>query len=111
MPSRAQENRIMKTLVTAHRKAVNRAAHAFALKVELLTRERWLEELTRALEAGATFAEIQQRIATLAEQCRTDEMTGKAGKRENAKSISNIGVQTRMLLKNQLMFRPRQRQI
>jgi len=56
----------MKTLATSHRKAVNRAAHAFALKVELLTRERWLDELTRALEAGATFTELQQRIAKLA---------------------------------------------
>jgi len=55
----------MKTLATPHRKAVNRAAHAFALKVELLTRERWLGELTQALEAGATFAELQERIARL----------------------------------------------
>ena len=56
----------MKTLIAAHRKAVNRAAHALALKVELRTRERWLGELTQALEAGATFVEIQQRIAALA---------------------------------------------
>ena len=56
----------MKTLATPHRKAVNRAAHAFALKVELQTRERWLGELTQALEAGATFADLQQRIAALA---------------------------------------------
>ena len=56
----------MKTLATPHRKAVNRAAHAFALKVELLTRERWINELTQALQGGASFAEIQKRIAALA---------------------------------------------
>ena len=56
----------MKTLATPHRKAVNRAAHAFALKVELQTRERWLGELTQALEAGATFSMLQERIAKLA---------------------------------------------
>jgi len=55
----------MKTLATPHRKAVNRAAHAFALKVELLSRERWLDELTRALDAGATFAELQERLDKL----------------------------------------------
>lgn len=68
---RAQGAIFMKTLATPHRKAVNRAAHAFALKVELQTRERWVDELTQALQAGASFAEIQHRIAALAKshQC------------------------------------------
>ena len=56
----------MKTLATPHRKAVNRAAHALALKVEQQIRKRWLDELTQALEAGASFADIQKRIAALA---------------------------------------------
>ncbi len=55
----------MKTLATPHRKAVNRAAHAFALKVELQTRERWIDELTQALEAGATFQQLQERLDKL----------------------------------------------
>ena len=56
----------MKTLVTAHRKAVNQAAHAAAVRFEIETRDRWLAELTEALEAGATFQEMQERIAKLA---------------------------------------------
>ena len=55
----------MKTLVTAHRKAVNQAAHAAGLRFEIETRDRWLQELTQALEAGATFQELQERIGTL----------------------------------------------
>ena len=56
----------MKTLATAHRKAVNQAAHAYALKVELDTRDKFIRELTEALNAGATFQEMQERIAKLA---------------------------------------------
>ena len=55
----------MKTLVTAHRKAVNQAAHAAGLRFEIETRDRWIAELTEALKAGATFAELQERIAKL----------------------------------------------
>lgn len=55
----------MKTLAPIHRKAVNQAAHAAAVRFELSTRDRWLQELTQASEAGATFAEIQKRIAKL----------------------------------------------
>lgn len=56
----------MKTLVTAHRKAVNKAAHAAAVRFEIETRDRWLYELTQALETGATFQELQARVAKLA---------------------------------------------
>ena len=56
----------MKTLVTAHRRAVNKAAHAAAVRFEIEMRRGWLQELTAALEAGATFAELQERIAKLA---------------------------------------------
>ena len=61
-----QAPRILKTLVTAHRKAVNQAAHAASLRFEIETRDRWIAELTEALEAGATFQELQERIAKLA---------------------------------------------
>ena len=56
----------MLTLINDHRRAVNQAAHAHALKVELETRDRWIKELTEALNAGETFAQIQERIAKLA---------------------------------------------
>ena len=56
----------MKTLAPIHRQAVNRAAHAAAVRFEIETRDRWIQELTRALEAGATFQELQERIAKLA---------------------------------------------
>lgn len=56
----------MKILATVHRKAVNQAAHAAALRFEIETRSRWIAELTEALEAGATFQELQERIAKLA---------------------------------------------
>ena len=61
-----QAPRILKTLVTAHRKAVNQAAHAAGLRFEIATRDRWIQELTQALEAGATFAEMQEKIEALA---------------------------------------------
>ena len=61
-----QAPRILKTLVTAHRKAVNQAAHAAAVRFEIETRDRWLAVLTEALEAGATLQEMQERIAKLA---------------------------------------------
>ena len=56
----------MKTLATAHRKAVNQAAHTAAVRFEIETRDMWLQSLREALEAGATFAELQERIAKLA---------------------------------------------
>lgn len=56
----------MRQLAPLHRKAVNQAAHAAALRYEIELRERWTKELTDALEAGATFAEIQVMIA---QQC------------------------------------------
>ena len=52
----------MKTLATAHRKAVNQAAHAAAVRFEIETRDRWIQALTEALEAGATFQELQEKI-------------------------------------------------
>ena len=55
----------MKTLSTNHRKAVNQAAHAAAQRFEIEIRERWLAELVEALEAGASFQELQERIAEL----------------------------------------------
>jgi uncharacterized protein HemY len=55
----------MKTLSTIHRKAVNQAAHAASQRFEMETRDRWIAELTKALEAGASFAEIQAKIAGL----------------------------------------------
>lgn len=55
----------MKTLAPAHRKAVNQAAHAAAVRFGIEQRDRWLKELTQALEAGASFAELQERIAKL----------------------------------------------
>jgi hypothetical protein len=56
----------MKTLATVLRKAVNQAAHAAALRFEIETRDRWITELTEALEAGATYQELQERITKLA---------------------------------------------
>ena len=56
----------MKTLAPIHRKAVNQAAHAAALRFEMETRDRWIAELTEALEAGSTFTEIDVFIAALA---------------------------------------------
>jgi hypothetical protein len=56
----------MKTLLSAHRKAVNQAAHAAAVRFELSTRDKWIRELAEALGAGATFQELQERIAKLA---------------------------------------------
>jgi hypothetical protein len=61
-----QATRILKTLVASHRKAINQAAHAAAVRFEIETRDKWLRELTQALEAGATFQELQERIAKLA---------------------------------------------
>ena len=55
----------MKTLATVHRKAVNQAAHAAALHFEVATRDRWIAELAKALEAGATFQQLQECIAGL----------------------------------------------
>lgn len=55
----------MKTLVTAHRKAVNKAAHAAAVRFEIETRGRWINDLTGALEAGASFVELKRLIAQL----------------------------------------------
>jgi hypothetical protein len=55
----------MRQLAPLHRKAVNQTAHAAALRFEIELRERWTKELTDALEAGATFVEIQARIAEL----------------------------------------------
>ncbi len=52
----------MKTLATAHRKAGNQAAHAAAVRFEIETRDRWIQALTEALEAGATFQELQEKI-------------------------------------------------
>ena len=55
----------MKTLATLHRKAVNQAAHAAAVRFEIETRDKWLRGLTEALEAGATFQELQEEIEAL----------------------------------------------
>ncbi len=57
---------IMKTLAPIHRKQLNQAAHAAAVRFEIETRDRWIHELTEALNAGETFAELQERIAKLA---------------------------------------------
>ncbi len=57
----------MKTLSSSHRKAVNRAVHAYSLRVELQTRDRWIGVLTKSLEAGALNADIHATIAQLAE--------------------------------------------
>ena len=59
----------MKTLSANHRKLINRAAHAAAGRFEIETRDRWIQELTQALEAGAPFAELQERIAKLNNAC------------------------------------------
>ena len=56
----------MKTLAPIHRKAVNRAAHAAAVRFEIETRDKWIRELTEALEAGATFDQLQEHLARLA---------------------------------------------
>ena len=60
-----QKNRIMKTLAPMHRKAVNQAAHAAAVRFEVETRDRWIAELTEALDAGATFSEMQAKVVVL----------------------------------------------
>lgn len=56
----------MKTLSSVHRKAINQAAHAAAQRFEVETRDRWIADLTKALEEGASFADLQARIAKLA---------------------------------------------
>lgn len=56
----------MKTLSSVHRKAINQAAHAAAQRFEMETRDRWIAELTKALEDGASFADLQERISKLA---------------------------------------------
>lgn len=53
------------TLAPVHRKRINQLAHAAALRFELETREKWITELTKAREAGASFDQLQERIATL----------------------------------------------
>ena len=60
-----QKNRIMKTLAPIHRKAVNQAAHAAAVRFEVDARARWMNALSEALNAGATYAELQEKIAAL----------------------------------------------
>jgi hypothetical protein len=55
----------MMTLAPVHRKKVNQLAHAAALRFELDTRDRWIAELTKALEAGATFDQLKEHIAML----------------------------------------------
>ena len=60
-----QKNRIMKTLAPMHRKAVNQAAHAAAVRFEVEPRDRWIAELTEALDAGATFSEMQAKVVVL----------------------------------------------
>lgn len=55
----------MKTIAPALRRKVNQLAHSHALRVELETRDRWLAELTRELENGATFTQLQEKIAKL----------------------------------------------
>lgn len=52
----------MKTLAPIHSKAVNQAAHAAAVRYEIETRDKWIRELTEALEGGASFAALQERI-------------------------------------------------
>jgi len=56
----------MRQLAPLHRKAVNQTAHAAALRYEIELRERWTKELTQALEDGASFQALQDRIAELA---------------------------------------------
>ena len=56
----------MKTLGTAHHRAVNKATHAAAARFKLQTRCRWINDLTGALKGAASFVELQQRIAQLA---------------------------------------------
>ena len=56
----------MKTLAPVHRRAVNQAAHAAALRFEIETRDRWIQELTQALEAGASFEKLQQLRSSMA---------------------------------------------
>lgn len=64
-PYAGTKNFIMKTLAPMHRKAVNQAAHAAAVRFEIATRDRWIQQLTQALEAGASFQQMQERIAAL----------------------------------------------
>ena len=60
------EQRIVKILAPMHRKAVNQAAHSAAVRFEIVKREEWIQSLTDALNNGASFAEMQERIAKLA---------------------------------------------
>lgn len=60
------EQRIAMILPTIHRKKINQLAHAHALRVELEIRDKWVAEMTQALEGGLSFVEIQERIAKLA---------------------------------------------
>ncbi len=69
-PAPARGESTVRQLAPLHRKAVNQAAHAAALRFEIELRERWTKELTDALEAGASFQDVQKKIATLATRQR-----------------------------------------
>ena len=55
----------MKTLAPRHRKADNQLAHAATVRFEIETRDNWPRVLTEALAGGASFQELQERIAKL----------------------------------------------
>jgi hypothetical protein len=57
------------TLAPSHRKKINQQAHTAALRYELEIRAHWIAEITLAFEAGASFDELQERIAKLAYAC------------------------------------------
>lgn len=60
------KHRTAMILQAIHRKQINQLAHAHALRVELEIRDKWVAEMTQALEGGLSFVEIQERIAKLA---------------------------------------------
>ena len=55
----------MKILAPVFRRKVNQLAHAHGLRKELEIRDRWMAELTQELDAGASFAQLQEKIARL----------------------------------------------
>jgi hypothetical protein len=55
----------MKTLSPKIRSAINREAHAYAQRLELKIRDRWISACEAALDKGATHDELLQRVGSL----------------------------------------------
>jgi hypothetical protein len=55
----------MKTLSPKIRSAINREAHAYAQRLELKIRDRWISACETALDQGETHDAVLQRVGSL----------------------------------------------